>query len=105
MPRDNRTPTATYSPAWGQCRFCKETTLQSNMVKYGMRHHAHAVCLYQHRDIEAIDALHTWQLRHLPIVALMGVGVTLEQVRAWQARIASEDAARNTRAPHENKPS
>jgi hypothetical protein len=62
------------------------------MMKYGVRHHAHAVCLYQHRGIEAIDALHTWQLRHLPIVAMMGVGVTLDQVRAWQVRIAAEDA-------------
>ncbi len=62
------------------------------MVKYGVRHHAHAVCLYQRRGIEAIDALHTWQLRHLPIVAMMGVGATLDQVRAWQARIAAEDA-------------
>lgn len=61
------------------------------MVKYGVRHHAHAVCLYQSRGIEAIDALHTWQLRRLPIVAMMGAGVTLEQVRVWQARISSED--------------
>jgi hypothetical protein len=30
------------------------------------------VCLYQSRGIKAIDELHTWQLRHLPIVALMG---------------------------------
>jgi CheY-like chemotaxis protein len=62
------------------------------MAKYGTRHYAHAVCLYQRRGIEAIDALHTWQLRHLPIVAMMGVGVTLDQVRAWQVRIAAEDA-------------
>jgi hypothetical protein len=50
------------------------------------------VCLYRHRGIGAIDELHTWQLRHLPIVAMMGAGVTLEQVRAWQVRIAGEDA-------------
>jgi hypothetical protein len=67
------------------------------MVKYGVRHHAHAVCLYQHRGIEAIDDLHTWQLRHLPIVAMMGAGVTLEQVRGWQNRIAAEDAELATR--------
>ena len=92
MRQGSRTKTSTYSPAWGQCRFCMETAPQSKMVKYGVRHHAHAVCLYQHRGIEAIDALHTWQLRHLPIVAMMGVGVTLEQVRVWQARITTEDA-------------
>jgi hypothetical protein len=62
------------------------------MVKYGVRHHAHAVCLYQRRGIKAIDALHTWQLRHLPIVTMMGAGVTLDQVRAWQVRITAEDA-------------
>jgi hypothetical protein len=81
-----------YVPEWGRCRFCRQSAQQSEMVKYGVRHHAHAVCLYQHRGIEVIDELHTWQLRHLPIVAMMGVGVTLEQVRVWQARIASEDA-------------
>lgn len=94
MPRNS---TSTYAPAWGQCRFCKERTPQSEMTKYGVRHHAHAVCLYQHRGIEALDAMHTWQLRHLPIVALMGAGVTLEQVRVWQARIAAEDAAHAAR--------
>jgi len=87
---------STYLPTWGQCRFCKETVPQSEMVKYGVRHHAHAVCLYRHRGIDAINALHTWQLRHLPIVAMMGAGITLEQVRAWQARIEADDAARAT---------
>ena len=63
------------------------------MVKYGVRHHAHPVCLFQHRGIGAIDTLHVWQLRHLPVVAMMEAGVTLRQVRAWQDRIAVEDAA------------
>lgn len=86
------TPLA-YVPEWGRCRFCKESAPQSEMVKYGVRHHAHAVCLYQHRGITAIDALPIAELRHLPIVAMMGAGVTLEQVRVWQARIAADDAA------------
>jgi hypothetical protein len=64
------------------------------MMKYGVRHHAHAVCLYQHRGIKALDELHTWQLRHLPIVALMEVGVTLKHIRSWHGRIAAEDAER-----------
>lgn len=80
-----------YVPAWGRCRFCKESSPQSEMVKYGVRHHAHAVCLYQSRGIGALDELHPWQLRHLPLVALMGAGVPLEKVRGWQARIASDD--------------
>jgi hypothetical protein len=92
MPRNSRSSAPSYTPEWGRCRFCKESAPQSEMVKYGVRHHAHAVCLYQHRGISAIDALHTWQLRHLPIVAMMGAGATLEQVRAWQARIAGENA-------------
>jgi hypothetical protein len=99
MPRSSRTTVTAYSPAWGRCRFCKHSAPQSEMVKYGVRHHAHAVCLYQRRGIEAIDELHTWELRHLPIVALMEAGVTLAQVHAWQARIASEDAER---AAHES---
>jgi hypothetical protein len=91
MPRNSHTA-APYSPAWGVCRFCGQSEPQSKMTKYGTRHYAHAVCLYQHRGIEAINALHTWQLRHLPIVAMMGAGVTLDQVRMWQVRIAAEDA-------------
>jgi hypothetical protein len=79
-------------PEWGRCRFCTQSAPQSEMVKYGVRHHARAVCLYQRRGIGAIDELYTWQLRHLPIVAMMGAGVTLEQVRVWLARIAAEDA-------------
>jgi hypothetical protein len=62
------------------------------MVKYAVRHHAHAVCLYRRMGIEAVDALHAWQLRHIPILAMMEAGVTLDQVRAWQARIEAEDA-------------
>ena len=92
MARGSRTTAAAYVPEWGRCRFCKETAQQSEMVKYGVRHHAHAVCLYQHRGIGALDALHTWQLRHLPIVAMLGAGVTLRQVWLWQARIAAENA-------------
>jgi len=88
MPRNSR-----YVPAWGQCRFCKVIARQSEMVKYGTRHHAHAVCLYRHRGLAAINALHTWQLRRLPILAMMEAGATLEQVRGWQARIAAEEAA------------
>lgn len=91
MPRGRRGSASAYIPPWAQCRFCKETAPQSEMMKYGVRHHAHAVCLYQHRGIEAIDALHTWQLRHLPIVAMMGAGVTLKQVHVWQARIADAE--------------
>lgn len=97
MARNSRSSASTYTPAWGRCRFCKETAPQSELTKYGVRHHAHAVCLYQRRGIEALDAMHTWQLRHLPIVALMGAGVTLEHVRVWQARIAVEDAERDVR--------
>lgn len=83
-----------YVPPWGTCRFCKESAPHADMVRYGVRH---PVCLFQHRGIGAIDALHIWQLRHLPIVAMMGAGVTLRQVRAWQDRIAVEDAALTAR--------
>ncbi len=92
MPRRSRRAALPHYPAWASCRFCKETGLHDEMVKYGVRHWAHPVCLYQRGGIEAIDALHTWQLRHLPIVAMMGAGVTLAQVRGWQARIEAEEA-------------
>ena len=94
MPKNSQAADFMYTPPWGRCRFCKESVPQSEMVKYGVRHHAHPACLYRNRGIEAINALHTWQLRHLPILVMMEAGVTLDQVREWQARIETEDAER-----------
>lgn len=82
---------AVWTPSYGRCRFCRASALQREMVKYGERHWAHPVCLYQRKGIEVIDALHTWQLRHLPVLAMMEVGVTVDQVQAWTARIDAED--------------
>lgn len=92
MPRGRRRSAPAYVPSWGRCRFCKESAPHSEMLRYSVRHWAHAVCLYRHKGIEFLNELYTWQLRHLPIVALMGAGVTLEQLRAWEARIDAEDA-------------
>ncbi len=62
------------------------------MIKYGVRHYAHPVCFYKRRGIEAIDALETWQIKHLPVVLMMEAGVPLEKIREWSARIEAEDA-------------
>lgn len=77
----------------GRCRFCRETAPHGDLVQYGVRHWAHPVCLFRNKGIGAIEALHTWQLRRLPVIAMIRAGVTREQVRAWEARIEAEDGA------------
>jgi hypothetical protein len=70
----------------GICRFCHVTALHSEMCKYSDRHWAHPVCLYNRKGIEAIDGLRTWQIRHLPVLAMMEAGVTVAKVKEWSAR-------------------
>lgn len=77
---------------YGRCRFCQATAPHDRMVHYAVRHWAHPVCLYKSKGIEAIDALHTWQIQHLPVLAMMEAGVSVEQIHAWQARIEAEQA-------------
>jgi len=60
------------------------------MVRYGVRHWAHGPCLFKARDIDGINAPHTWQLGRLSVVAMLEAGVTLEQVWEWGARIDAE---------------
>jgi len=50
--------------------------------------------LYKKRGIEAIDGLHTWQIRHLPVLVMMDAGVPLEKVREWSKRIDEDDRQR-----------
>jgi hypothetical protein len=80
-------------PGSGTCRFCKLGALDSDMVKYGVRHYAHPVCLYRAKGIEAIDALQTWQIRHLPVLLMMEAGVSLEKLEEWNKRIKADEAA------------
>lgn len=78
--------------SWTACRFCKAHGVASDMVKYGTRHYAHAVCLYKARGIAAIDALPDVIIRRLPVGLLRAAGVTDAQVKVWLQRIVDANA-------------
>jgi hypothetical protein len=44
-----------------ECRFCHETTLDSELVKYGIRHYAHATCYLKTHGVKGVDRLPTFQ--------------------------------------------
>ena len=79
-------------PGSGTCRFCKKGALDSDMVKYSTRHYAHPACLYKAKGIDAINALQTWQIRHISVLPMMEAGVPVDQVREWLRRIMEDDA-------------
>lgn len=80
--------------SYGHCRFCQASAPHGEMVHYAVRHWAHPVCLYKSKGLEALNALHTWQIRRLPVLPLMKAGVPVEQIHAWGARIEEEDRQR-----------
>lgn len=69
------------------------------MIKYAARHWAHPVCLYKARGLDAINNLHTWQIRRLPVLLMVEAGVPLDQVRGWMRLIKQDDA----RIKHEER--
>lgn len=81
---------------FGRCRFCAVSAPHGELVHYAVRHWAHPVCLYKRKGLETINALHTWQIRHLPVIAMMEAGVAIEQIRAWAARIEADDCLRES---------
>jgi len=81
---------------YGRCRFCKTNATHAELVHYAVRHYAHPVCLYKNRGLEAINSLHTWQIRHLPVISMMEAGVPLTQIRVWSKRIEDEDNQRES---------
>ncbi len=55
------------------CRLCKEYGSESGMLKYGTRHYAHGRCYIAAG--KPLDALHDWQIRNLPAMALKEFGL------------------------------
>ena len=54
-----------------QCRFCKDDD-QNQLVKYEVRHYAHASCLMKAKGAKAFDYFGAWQLEtqwpYLPVI-------------------------------------
>ncbi len=78
------------SSYFATCRFCREQSPDREVIKYGVRHYAHPVCLYLLRGIEALDQLQTWQLRRLPALLLMKAGVPRTKIDEWMQRVEAE---------------
>ena len=47
------------------CRFCKEQT-SASLIKYGVRHYAHAECGLKAQGPAFLDNLHDWQCGQFP---------------------------------------
>lgn len=59
------------------CRFCK--TSGEPLIKYGVRHYAHARCMLTVWGADTWDRLHLWQLENFPfrIAQRAGLGQSL----------------------------
>lgn len=66
------------------CRFCKE--YGNNLLKYEVRHYAHAKCLLDAKGARAFDYFSRWQLeRQWPFIPVVEAGLEA----AFRARLAS----------------
>lgn len=55
------------------CRFCKEQT-DAELVKYGVRHYAHADCAMKEVGAAFFDRLTPWQATQFPYFAARRAG-------------------------------
>jgi hypothetical protein len=65
------------------CRFCKEQT-DDELVKYGVRHYAHAECAMKEVGASFFDRLTPWQATQFPYLAAKRAG----HLAALEARCA-----------------
>lgn len=56
------------------CRFCKSWKNEDQMVKYGVRHHAHFECYLAAG--KSLTSLHAWQVGKFPARLLAKHGLT-----------------------------
>lgn len=59
------------------CRFCKKDEDEGNfpLIKYGVRHYAHADCGLKAKGAEFFDNLTDWQCTQFPYIAAKKAGV------------------------------
>lgn len=61
------------------CRFCgkadREDEYGLELIKYGVRHHAHPDCLLSVKGTQAFEILYQWQLEQFPALAAHRAGL------------------------------
>lgn len=67
------------------CRFCGGCESHNDLIKYGVRHYAHAKCGLQAKGAAFFDSLHDWQIRNFPYFAAKDAGLEGELMRRFDA--------------------
>jgi hypothetical protein len=67
-------------PAYRRCRFCDETTIETRLVKYGVRHYAHHHCYLDAG--KSLDDLPASQVGDFPwrLIKDHGLGPQVERI-------------------------
>jgi hypothetical protein len=71
------------------CRLCKKASFDAHkypMIKYGVRHSAHADCALGKWGVEFFDRLTPWQLTQFPALAAYDAGLLDKLGEAIAAR-------------------
>lgn len=71
-------------PGLNTCRLCRKASYEDHrypMVKYGVRHNAHADCALRKWGAAFFGRLTPWQLTQFPVLAASETGL-LEALRA-----------------------
>ena len=71
------------------CRLCHG--YRGSLIKYGVRHYAHADCGLQRWGAAFFDRLHDWQLKQFPYFAAKKAGLAEELVRRVGTQSDSSD--------------
>ena len=58
-----------------QCRFCTMWDPKVPLIKYGVRHYAHAECFLRRKGIAGLKGLSLYQLETFPIMTVLKVGI------------------------------
>jgi hypothetical protein len=78
---------------YATCRLCKKAEFESHqfpMIKYGVRHSAHADCALAKWGMKFFDRLTPWQLTQFPVLAAVEAGLMGELRKAAAARPYAE---------------
>ena len=57
------------------CRFCNVFDPKIPLIKYGVRHYAHAECFLKRKGLDGLRKLPLFQLESFPIMTVLKVGI------------------------------